>query len=79
VYQLYMDSIHGRALTRSGLLVAANCSDCHGAHEIKPRAEPTSRVFRANVPKTCGACHAGILGYVGRYGTRGQRDLKAVV
>ncbi len=61
VYQLYMDSIHGRALTRSGLLVAANCSDCHGAHEIKPRAEPTSRVFRANVPKTCGACHAGIL------------------
>ena len=61
VYQLYMDSIHGRALTRSGLLVAANCSDCHGAHEINPRAEPASRVFRANVPKTCGACHAGIL------------------
>ncbi|MBI5629098.1 MAG: hypothetical protein HY953_09280, partial [Candidatus Rokubacteria bacterium] len=28
VYQLYMDSIHGRALTRSGLMVAANCSDC---------------------------------------------------
>ncbi len=61
VYQLYMDSIHGRALTRSGLLVAANCSDCHGAHEIKPRVEPASRVFRANIPRTCGACHAGIL------------------
>lgn len=61
VYQLYMDSIHGRALTRSGLLVAANCSDCHGAHEIKPRTEPASRVFRANVPQTCGTCHAGIL------------------
>jgi len=61
VYKLYLDSIHGRALTRSGLLVAANCSDCHGAHEIRPRAEPASRVFRTTVPKTCGACHAGIL------------------
>jgi hypothetical protein len=59
-YQLYMDSIHGRALTRSGLLVAANCSDCHGAHDIKERTEPTSRVNQANVPATCGACHAGV-------------------
>ena len=60
VYQLYMDSIHGRAVSRSGLLVAANCSDCHGAHDIEPRTEPTSRVFRASVPATCGACHAGV-------------------
>ncbi len=60
VYQLYMDSSHGRAVSKSGLLVAANCSDCHGAHEIRPRAEPASRVFRANIPKTCGGCHAGI-------------------
>jgi hypothetical protein len=59
-YQLYMDSIHGRAMTRSGLLVAANCSDCHGAHEIKPHTDPTSRVFRANIPQTCGTCHAGV-------------------
>lgn len=61
VYQLYMDSTHGRAVSKSGLLVAANCSDCHGAHEIKPRKDPTSRVFRANVPETCGGCHAGVL------------------
>jgi DnaJ-class molecular chaperone len=60
VYQLYMDSIHGRAVTKSGLLVAANCSDCHGSHGIKPHRDPASRVFRANVPATCGACHAGI-------------------
>lgn len=60
VYQLYMDSIHGRALTRSGLLVAANCSDCHRAHEIRPRAEPASAVYRTNIPGTCGQCHAGI-------------------
>lgn len=60
VYQLYMDSIHGRAVSRSGLLVSANCSDCHGSHGIKPRTDPTSRVFRTNVPQTCGTCHAGI-------------------
>jgi DnaJ-class molecular chaperone len=61
VYQLYMDSIHGRAVTKSGLLVAANCSDCHGSHGIKPRTDPASRVAHANVPATCGGCHAGVL------------------
>ena len=59
-YQLYMDSIHGRALTRSGLLVAANCSSCHGSHDIRQRSDPESKVNRANVPSTCGTCHAGI-------------------
>ncbi len=61
IYQLYMDSIHGRAITRSGLLVAANCSSCHGAHDIRSPEDPTSRVHRANVPQTCGNCHGGIL------------------
>jgi hypothetical protein len=61
VYKLYLDSIHGRALTRSGLLVAANCSDCHGVHDIRPHTEPASRIFRTSVPKTCGGCHAGVL------------------
>jgi len=60
VYQLYMDSIHGRAVTRSGLLVSANCSDCHGAHEIRPRTDAASRTFRGNIPKTCATCHAGV-------------------
>lgn len=60
-YQLYMDSIHGRALARSGLLVAANCSSCHGFHGIKPKDDPASKVYRTNIPATCGACHAGIL------------------
>lgn len=61
VYQLYMDSIHGRALARSGLLVAANCSSCHGFHGIRSKEDPASKVHRANVPSTCGACHAGLL------------------
>ena len=60
-YQLYMDSIHGRALTGSGLLVAAHCSSCHGSHEIKPKADPESKVYRTKIPSTCGACHAGVV------------------
>lgn len=60
VYQLYLDSIHGRAITKSGLLVAANCSDCHGAHDIKTKTEKDSSVFRDNIHRTCGKCHAGI-------------------
>lgn len=60
-YQLYLDSIHGRAVTQSGLLVAANCSSCHGSHQILPKSAPESKVFPANVPATCGSCHAGIV------------------
>ncbi|TAM78705.1 MAG: hypothetical protein EPN47_20160 [Acidobacteria bacterium] len=60
VYSLYIDSIHGFALTRDGLLVAATCTSCHGAHKILSPQNPQSRVYRKNVPATCGACHAGI-------------------
>jgi nitrate/TMAO reductase-like tetraheme cytochrome c subunit len=60
-YQLYMDSIHGRAISKSGLLVAANCSDCHGSHDIKPHSDPSALIYRKNIPSTCGKCHAGIV------------------
>lgn len=57
---MFQDSIHGKAISRSGLLVAANCSSCHGAHDIVAKEDPASRVFRANIPATCGSCHEGI-------------------
>jgi nitrate/TMAO reductase-like tetraheme cytochrome c subunit len=56
----FKDSIHGRALSRSGLLVAPTCSDCHGPHDIRKKSDPASRVALANVPATCGKCHEGI-------------------
>jgi nitrate/TMAO reductase-like tetraheme cytochrome c subunit len=59
VYSLYMDSIHGFALTEDGLLVAASCSSCHGTHKILSHTNPQSRTYRTNVPATCGSCHAG--------------------
>jgi len=61
VYSLYMDSIHGFALTKDGLLVAANCSSCHGSHAILSNKDPKSKTNHANIPATCGACHAGPL------------------
>lgn len=60
VTKAFGDSIHGRALSKSGLLVAPTCSDCHGAHDIRRPKDPGSHVATANVPKTCGKCHEGI-------------------
>jgi hypothetical protein len=60
-YQLYTDSIHGRALTKSGLLGAANCSSCHGIHDIQAAGDPRARVNRRQVAETCGTCHVGTL------------------
>jgi hypothetical protein len=56
----FEDSIHGKALSRSGLLVAPNCATCHSHHDIRRRDDPASRVARTSVPATCGSCHAGI-------------------
>ncbi len=60
VYSLYIDSIHGFALSKEGLLVAANCQSCHGSHHILSHKNPLSPTFKTNIPQTCGSCHAGI-------------------
>jgi len=60
VYALYIDSIHGFALGKEGLLVAANCTSCHGSHKILPHTDPQSSTYRTNIPGTCGSCHVGI-------------------
>ncbi len=56
----YLGSAHGKAVRRSGLIVAATCPDCHRAHDILPSQDPNSSVYRRRVPETCGRCHAGI-------------------
>jgi hypothetical protein len=60
VSALFQDSIHGRALAKSGLVVAPNCNSCHGHHDIRRASDPLSPVFHAKVPTTCGRCHEGI-------------------
>lgn len=56
-HALYQTSGHGRLLAQGNERVAV-CSDCHGAHGILPPSDPASRVFRTNIPQTCGGCHA---------------------
>jgi hypothetical protein len=60
VTRAFEDSIHGRALSKAGLMVAPTCSDCHGAHDVRKKTDPESRVALTRVPATCGACHEGI-------------------
>jgi len=56
----YVDSVHGRALLRGGLVVAATCADCHGNHTVLPSKHKRSLVHRENVAGTCGKCHIGL-------------------
>jgi cytochrome b subunit of formate dehydrogenase len=56
----YMESIHGRALLKMGLIVAPSCNDCHGVHDIKRGVDRDSPINHANVATTCGKCHVGV-------------------
>jgi len=56
----YMDSIHGRALLKMGLIVAPSCNDCHGVHDIKRAVDRASPINKINVAKTCGKCHVKV-------------------
>jgi cytochrome b subunit of formate dehydrogenase len=60
ILENYVESIHGKGLLESGLVVTATCVDCHTAHGEKPHTDPTSSVNRANVAATCSKCHRGI-------------------
>jgi cytochrome b subunit of formate dehydrogenase len=56
----YMESIHGRALLKLGLIVAPSCNDCHGVHNIRRAIDRDSSINHANYSRTCGKCHVGI-------------------
>jgi hypothetical protein len=52
----FIDSLHGIAVG-FGYKAAANCSSCHGVHEIRPASDPLSKVNPANLQRTCGQPH----------------------
>ncbi|HLA11262.1 MAG TPA: cytochrome c3 family protein [Pyrinomonadaceae bacterium] len=54
----YRDSYHGLA-SKLGLKIAANCSSCHGVHNILPSTDSRSMIHAANLTQTCGQCHVG--------------------
>ena len=55
----YNDSYHGLA-SQGGSVVVANCSSCHGSHNILPSSDPRSTINPANLDATCGRCHKGV-------------------
>jgi cytochrome b subunit of formate dehydrogenase len=56
----YADSYHGLAV-KEGRVTAANCASCHGVHSILRSSDPRSTVNKANLARTCGACHKGVI------------------
>ena len=59
VFSTYAQSFHGLAL-KGGNTTVANCSSCHGVHDILPSSDPQSSVNPSDLPQTCGKCHPGI-------------------
>lgn len=51
-------SFHGLAL-KSGSQTVADCSSCHGVHNILPSSDPKSMTNPKNLAATCGKCHPG--------------------
>jgi len=54
----YESSYHGLAV-KGGSKIAANCTSCHGVHDIFAISDPRSRINIQNLEKTCGTCHPG--------------------
>jgi cytochrome b subunit of formate dehydrogenase len=57
-FKSFEDSYHGLA-GRGGSVEVANCASCHGVHDIKPSSDPSSRINKKNLVRTCGTCHPG--------------------
>jgi hypothetical protein len=57
-YAEYRTSIHGKLLYEKNDQGVAVCTSCHGKHDIRRKTDPQSLVSHANVPATCGKCHA---------------------
>ncbi|MCK6544773.1 cytochrome c family protein [Myxococcota bacterium] len=58
VAETYRDSIHLKTVAL-GDLSAPTCHDCHGAHDIRKKEDPSSLVSTAKVVETCNKCHPG--------------------
>ena len=54
-------SVHGAAL-QAGKVEAANCVDCHGAHEMNRAMTASAKMNRLHVAETCAKCHEKIAG-----------------
>jgi predicted CXXCH cytochrome family protein len=60
IIENFNESIHGKGLLESGLVVSATCTSCHTAHSVLPAKDPESSVNPDRQPETCGRCHNGV-------------------
>jgi nitrate/TMAO reductase-like tetraheme cytochrome c subunit len=54
----FRQTYHGK-VTTLGPAEVATCAACHGAHDVRPAADPLSKVSAANRLDTCRTCHPG--------------------
>jgi nitrate/TMAO reductase-like tetraheme cytochrome c subunit len=56
LYETFFETYHGQ-VARLGFNLAAKCSDCHTAHNMRPATDPKSSVYPLNLVATCQQCH----------------------
>lgn len=54
IYEKYLTSVHGAALTEEGNADVPTCIACHGVHDIE---DPRTTSFRLKSPLLCADCH----------------------
>lgn len=64
VYEIYANSVHGKALFDEHNQDVPVCIDCHTAHDIK---NPLTLDYRERIPDMCSNCHAN-KAVVSKYG-----------
>lgn len=55
IYDIYAQSVHGKALIDEHNQDVPICVDCHKAHDI---GNPRTREYHERIPEMCGDCHA---------------------
>ena len=56
----YTASVHATALAK-GNRDSADCTSCHGEHDIRKHTDPTARVHKSNLAQqVCAECHASV-------------------
>lgn len=58
--EAYTSSVHATALAK-GNRDSADCTSCHGEHDIRKHTDPTARVHKSNLAQqVCAECHASV-------------------
>lgn len=64
IYDIYAQSVHGKALIDEHNQDVPICVDCHKAHDIR---NPLTTEYHERIPEMCGDCHAN-KEIMGKYG-----------